>query len=85
MGRDTISGLAAHLIEAGMPPDMPAAAVENVSLPDQHILLGTIASLPRRIRNRGGNAPTLILLGEALDNENKVELRLRGTMAIPAF
>jgi uroporphyrin-III C-methyltransferase/precorrin-2 dehydrogenase/sirohydrochlorin ferrochelatase/uroporphyrin-III C-methyltransferase len=85
MGRDTISGLAAHLIEAGMPPDMPAACVENVSLPDQHILLGTIASLPRRMRQRGGNAPTLILLGEALDDEHKVELRLRGTMANAPF
>jgi uroporphyrin-III C-methyltransferase/precorrin-2 dehydrogenase/sirohydrochlorin ferrochelatase/uroporphyrin-III C-methyltransferase len=84
MGRDTVSGLAAHLIEAGMPPDMPAAAVENVSLPDQHILLGTIASLPRCIRARGGNAPTLILVGEALDNENKVGLQLRGSMAIPS-
>ena len=85
MGRDTISGLAAHLIEAGMPPDMPAAAVENVSLPDEHILLGTIASLPRLLRQRGGNAPTLILLGEALDDENKVELRLRRTMANAPF
>jgi len=85
MGRDTISGLAAHLIEAGMPPDMPAAAVENLSLPGQHILLGTIASLPRRLRQRGGNAPTLILLGEALDDENKVELRLRRTMANAPF
>jgi uroporphyrin-III C-methyltransferase/precorrin-2 dehydrogenase/sirohydrochlorin ferrochelatase/uroporphyrin-III C-methyltransferase len=80
MGRDTISGLAAHLIEAGMPPDMPAAAVENVSLPGQHILLGTIASLPRRMHQRGGNAPTLILLGEALENENDVDNAMKTQM-----
>ena len=39
MGRETLPGLAAHFIEAGMQPDMPAIAVENaLGLPPQTAL-----------------------------------------------
>ncbi|MDE8346634.1 MAG: uroporphyrinogen-III C-methyltransferase, partial [Acidocella sp.] len=38
MGGQTLGGLAAHLIEAGMEPDMPALAVENISLPAERVL-----------------------------------------------
>jgi uroporphyrin-III C-methyltransferase len=68
MGRETLPGLAAHFIEAGMQPDMPAISVENASLPDEHIIQGTISSLPRSVHERAGNGPTLILVGEALRN-----------------
>jgi uroporphyrin-III C-methyltransferase len=70
MGRETLSGLAAHLIEAGMPPDMPAAAIENASLADEYIHYGTIASLPRDVHHRQSKKPTLLLLGEALGKPN---------------
>lgn len=66
MGRETLPGLAAHLIEAGMPPATPAIAVENASLPDARIIRATLASLPRLLRAAAPAGPTLILLGEAL-------------------
>jgi uroporphyrin-III C-methyltransferase len=69
MGRESVAGLAAHFIEAGMPPNMPAVAIENASLPDEHILYGTIASLPRTVQDYGGNGPTLIMVGEALGDK----------------
>jgi uroporphyrin-III C-methyltransferase/precorrin-2 dehydrogenase/sirohydrochlorin ferrochelatase/uroporphyrin-III C-methyltransferase len=77
MGRETLPGLASHFIEAGMRPDMPAIAIENASLPDEHIICATIASLPRSVRARAGNGPTLILVGEALENKRTVAATLR--------
>jgi uroporphyrin-III C-methyltransferase len=70
MGRETLPGLAAHFIEAGMRSDMPAIAIENASLPDEHIIYGTISSLPRSVHDRAGNCPTLILVGEAFENKS---------------
>jgi uroporphyrin-III C-methyltransferase len=70
MGRETLAGLAAHLIEAGMSPTMPAIAIENASLPSEHMIRSTLSCLPGILLAGGkGNAgPTLILLGEALRN-----------------
>jgi uroporphyrin-III C-methyltransferase len=77
MGRETLPGLASHFIEAGMRPDMPAIAIENASLPDEHIIHGTISSLPRSVRDRAGNGPTLILVGGALENKTTLAATLR--------
>ena len=65
MGGRTVSGLAAHLIEAGMAPAMPAVAVENASL-DARILRGTIATLPGLVEAQAGSGPVLLLIGEAM-------------------
>ncbi len=66
MGGETLSGLAAHFIEAGMPPDMPAILIENASLPHEHSVTATIATLPRAHAKRKAAGPVLILVGEAL-------------------
>jgi uroporphyrin-III C-methyltransferase/precorrin-2 dehydrogenase/sirohydrochlorin ferrochelatase/uroporphyrin-III C-methyltransferase len=80
MGGQTLPGLAAHFIEAGMPPDMPAIAVENASLPDQRIMRGTIASLPRIVMAAAGSGPTLVMIGQALGPED-VRQALQGEEA----
>jgi uroporphyrin-III C-methyltransferase len=66
MGGQTLPGLASHFIEAGMPPDMPAIAVENASLPTQRNIFGTIATLPRMLLAAQCKGPTLVMIGEAL-------------------
>jgi uroporphyrin-III C-methyltransferase len=63
MGRETLAGLAAHLIEAGMAPATPAIAVANASLPNEQIIRATLSTLRGKLH---ATAPTLILLGEAL-------------------
>jgi uroporphyrin-III C-methyltransferase/precorrin-2 dehydrogenase/sirohydrochlorin ferrochelatase/uroporphyrin-III C-methyltransferase len=68
MGSQTLPGLAAHFIEAGMSPDMPAIAVENASLPTQRSISATIATLPRQVEQAACTGPTLILIGTALHN-----------------
>jgi len=73
MGGQTLPGLAAHFIEAGMPPDMPAIAVENASLETQRHIFGTIASLPRMLLAAQCEGPTLVMIGQALDEAAMAE------------
>jgi uroporphyrin-III C-methyltransferase len=77
MGRESVAGLASHFIEAGMPPNMPAVAIENASLANEQIQYGTISSLPRSMHDHGGNQPTLILVGEALENRNSLAATIK--------
>jgi uroporphyrin-III C-methyltransferase/precorrin-2 dehydrogenase/sirohydrochlorin ferrochelatase/uroporphyrin-III C-methyltransferase len=72
MGGETLPGLAAHFIEAGMPPDMPAILIENASLATQRSLPATIATLPRLHTEHAATGPVLILIGEALHDANEV-------------
>jgi uroporphyrin-III C-methyltransferase len=69
MGGQTLTGLAAHFIEAGMPPSMPAIAVENASLAQEHIMRGTIVTLPRIVQEETDVGPVLVLIGEALSDQ----------------
>ncbi len=66
MGGQTLPGLAAHFIEAGLPPETPAIAVENASLPEQRDFHGTIASLPTLVSAAAPSGPVLVLIGAAL-------------------
>ena len=66
MGGETLPGLAAHFIEAGMEPAMPAILVENVSLPEERHIAATIATLPSRHAAQRATGPVLILIGAAL-------------------
>ncbi len=66
MGGETLPGLAAHFIEAGMEPTMPALLIENASQPTIRHLRGTIATLPGLHAARRASGPVLILIGEVL-------------------
>jgi uroporphyrin-III C-methyltransferase/precorrin-2 dehydrogenase/sirohydrochlorin ferrochelatase/uroporphyrin-III C-methyltransferase len=66
MGSQTLPGLAAHFIEAGMEPGLPAVAVESASLPGQRILRGSIATLPQIVAQARPEGPVLLLIGQAL-------------------
>jgi uroporphyrin-III C-methyltransferase/precorrin-2 dehydrogenase/sirohydrochlorin ferrochelatase/uroporphyrin-III C-methyltransferase len=77
MGAATLPGLAAHFIEAGMPPDLPAIAVESASLPGERVIRGTIGTLPRAVQAAGGPGPKLLLIGAALAAPDAVRTALR--------
>ena len=64
MGKETLPGLVAHLIEAGMAPFTPAIAVENAALPNERTTRATLSTLARALGEPGG--PVVILVGEAL-------------------
>jgi uroporphyrin-III C-methyltransferase len=63
MGRRTFAGLAARLIEAGLPADTPALLAEGVSTPAQALSRHTIGSLAAYLDEQSGAAPALILYG----------------------
>lgn len=81
MGARTFAGFAAHLLESGLDPAMPAIAVENVSCPDERVITGTVATLPRLLRTVAGAGPVLILAGNALADAGT--LADAGGLAVP--
>lgn len=84
MGAQTLPGLASHFIEAGMPPNMPALAIENASLANQRTISGTIASLPQMLIRAAGTGPTLVMIGEALtqDDITQAVVKTREKLAV---
>lgn len=81
MGAQTLPGLAAHLIEAGMTPDMPALAVESAALAGQRVLRGTLGVLPRLLKEAAPEGPVLVLIGQALADEVATQGVLAGAVA----
>ncbi|MBB5371884.1 uroporphyrinogen-III C-methyltransferase [Acidocella aromatica] len=81
MGAQTLPGLAAHLIEAGMSPDTPALAVENAALPGQRVLSGTLGALPRLLATAAPEGPVLVLIGQALADEAVAQGTLAAAVA----
>lgn len=66
MGRETLPGLASHLIESGMRPSMPAMAIENISLAGERALHATLGRLPALAEAARFTGPVLVLIGPAL-------------------
>jgi siroheme synthase len=79
MGARTMFGAAAHLIEAGMDPALPAVAVENAARPEQRVLRATVATLGGVLEEAAPGGPVLILIGEAL--RGRGVQRLAGSMS----
>ena len=65
--RRTFAKLAVMLEEAGLPGETPAILAENVSLPEQVIRRGTVASLADAMDGIAGDGPALILVGPLAD------------------
>ena len=63
MGKRTLDRLTALLIEAGLPVSTPAVLAENVSLPEQIVLHGTLETIARLADERAGDGPAIILFG----------------------
>ncbi|HET7459984.1 MAG TPA: uroporphyrinogen-III C-methyltransferase [Longimicrobium sp.] len=56
----------ARLMEAGRPPDTPAAAIEWGTYPRQRTVTGTLSSLPALAREAAIGAPSIVLVGEVV-------------------
>lgn len=66
MGTANAEAISRHLIEAGLPPETPAAAISNGTLPTQRKLLSTLAALPGDLRNQDFLPPTLLIIGRVV-------------------
>jgi len=63
MGLSTAGAIARELIAHGMDPAMPAAVIENGTLPAQRVVTGTLATLENVIEDNAIESPALIVIG----------------------
>jgi uroporphyrin-III C-methyltransferase/precorrin-2 dehydrogenase/sirohydrochlorin ferrochelatase len=77
MGLLGLQKLCDQLIAHGMPPDMPAAVVQQATLPQQRVVTGTLADLAPRVEAAGLRPPTLVIVGDVVklrDSLNWVQI-----------
>ena len=66
MPKATIGELCAELMCRGLSAIHPVAAVFNATRPSEVTLAATLATLPERIADAAGDAPCIVLVGEAV-------------------
>lgn len=66
MGRSAAGEIARELVVAGRSADTPVMVAVNVSRPDERILRGRLGALGFLVRTISEDAPTLLLIGEAV-------------------
>jgi uroporphyrin-III C-methyltransferase len=64
MGFKNLATIVQTLIEAGRDPQTPAAAIENATLPNQRVVVGTLATLADVVRQAGLASPLVSVIGE---------------------
>ncbi len=66
MGMRNLGEITRRLIEAGRPPETPAAAVMWGATPRQRSVVAPLASLAERVREAGLGAPATVVVGEVV-------------------
>ena len=69
MGKRTFAGLAARLIEHGLPGATPALLAEAVSTPAEKVQRFTIETLARHLETASSTTPALIFYGPLAEFE----------------
>jgi len=75
MGRSAAGQISRALIAAGRAADTPVMVAVNVSRPDERILRGRLGALGFLVRAISDDAPTLLLIGEAVAPRPKPVVR----------
>ncbi len=63
MGVKTLPAISKALIDGGMAPEVPAAAVQWGSLPKQRTVVGTLENLAEKAASAGISAPVITVIG----------------------
>ena len=66
MGAHTVPAIVPLLLDGGMDPDLPAAAIERGSYATQRVVMGTVATLATLAANASLAAPTTFVIGEVV-------------------
>lgn len=66
MGMRNLDGLVERIIAGGRPPDTPAAAVMEGTLPRQRLVEAPLSELPRRVAQAGLGAPAVVVVGDVV-------------------
>lgn len=63
MGVSALSEICAGLLQAGMPPDLPAAVVSHGTVADQRNIISTLSDLPQEVSGDLDLMPAVIIVG----------------------
>jgi uroporphyrin-III C-methyltransferase/precorrin-2 dehydrogenase/sirohydrochlorin ferrochelatase len=66
MGLVGIDVLCRELTAHGLPAATPAALIQQGTTPEQRVLAGTLATLPRIVHEGAAKPPTIIIIGEVV-------------------
>ena len=72
MGLQGMSVIFSSLIEHGVPPTMPAALIQQGTTHMQRVITGTLATLPEIVAQEKPVPPTLIIVGEVVELQDKL-------------
>jgi uroporphyrin-III C-methyltransferase/precorrin-2 dehydrogenase/sirohydrochlorin ferrochelatase len=72
MGLLGLDALCKQLIAHGMPPDMPAAVVQQATRPQQRVVTASLEDLARRVAEAGLRPPTLVIVGDVVRLRDKL-------------
>jgi uroporphyrinogen III methyltransferase/synthase len=72
MGVKSLPRIAARLVEGGMSPDTPAAAVEWGTYPRQRTVVATLATLADAAARVGLDAPVITVIGAVVDLRKEI-------------
>jgi uroporphyrin-III C-methyltransferase / precorrin-2 dehydrogenase / sirohydrochlorin ferrochelatase len=66
MGLPGLAEILAQLIDHGLPAATPVALVEKATLPDQRVIVGTVADLAARAEAAGVSGPSTTIIGNVV-------------------
>ena len=66
MGMKHVATIVNELLAAGVPADMPVAAIQQGTLPEQRQIISVLNMLPMAIQQEGLVSPTIIVIGEVV-------------------
>ena len=72
MGLHGLSVICSQLMSHGVPSDMPAALVQQGTTHQQRVFTGTLESLPDIVEREKPKAPTLLIVGEVVQLQEKL-------------
>ena len=65
MGLGSLEHIVQKLVSAGLSPDIPAAAIQDGTTPEQKSVFGTLDSLSGLVKQHAMKPPTLIVIGHS--------------------
>lgn len=68
MGMSTLPAISRQLREAGMSPTLPAAVIEQGTLPRQRLVVSTLAEIAERAVSAGLRSPAVIVIGHVVNS-----------------
>jgi len=81
MSLHKLDEIAAALIDGGLAPDTPAAAIQSTTLPDEKLAVATLAEIAAVAAARGIEPPAIVVVGKIVAARERLAALLRNEPA----